>query len=135
MSTKWIGLVLSLVVGGAAVAAEPPPKVTPALLEKGKTVYVTYCQTCHGMKGEGDGPMGTYLNPKPRNFLTETFKQGNKPEQIFQTLGKGVPGSAMVAFVNLPEEDRWALAHYVGELRKQGQPADAKGAKKAAPKK
>ncbi|MFL5354502.1 c-type cytochrome [Archangium sp.] len=135
MSTKWMGLVLSFVVGGAAVAAEPPPKATPALIEKGKGVYATYCQTCHGMKGEGDGPMGTYLNPKPRNFLTEPFKQGNKPEQIFQTLGKGVPGSAMVAFVNLPEEDRWALAHYVVELQKQGKPADAKGAKKATPKK
>lgn len=135
MSTKWMGLVLSFVVGGAAVAAEPPPKVTPALLEKGKGLFVTYCQSCHGPKGEGDGPMGTYLNPKPRNFITETFKQGNKPEQIFQTLGKGVPGSAMVAFVNLPEEDRWALAHYVVELQKQGKPADVKGGKKAAPKK
>jgi mono/diheme cytochrome c family protein len=135
MSTKWMGLVLSLVVGGAAVAAAPPPKATPALLEKGKTVYVTYCQSCHGAKGEGDGPMGTFLNPKPRNFVADTFKQGDKPDQIFQTISKGVPGSTMVAFVNLSEEDRWALSHYVLELRKQGKPADAKGVKKAAPKK
>ena len=37
--------------------------------------------------------------------------------QIFETLGKGVPGSAMVKFTNLSEEERWALAFYVLDLK------------------
>ncbi|TMA38234.1 MAG: cytochrome c [Deltaproteobacteria bacterium] len=41
--------------------------------------------------------------------------------QIFDTLGKGVPGTAMVKFTNLSEEERWALAWYVREL-KDGKP-------------
>ncbi|PTL78615.1 cytochrome c [Vitiosangium sp. GDMCC 1.1324] len=134
MRTKWMGLVLSMGVVGSAFGAEPP-KVTPALLEKGKTAYASYCQSCHGEKGDG-GSMAAFLVPKPRNFLTEPFKKGNKPEEIFQTITNGIPGSTMVAFVNVPEEDRWALAHYVLELQKQGKPADAKGGtKKAEPKK
>lgn len=132
---KWMGLVLSVAVSGSAVGAEPP-KVTPELIEKGKTAYTSYCQSCHGEKGEGNGPAGMYLMPKPRNFLTESFKKGNKPEEIFQTLTTGIPGSTMMPFLNVSEEDRWAMSHYVIELQKQGKPADAKGAKKkAAPKK
>ncbi|WNG34451.1 cytochrome c [Archangium violaceum] len=134
MRMKWMGLVLSVGVTGSAVAAEAP-KATPAMIEKGKTAYTTYCQSCHGEKGEGNGPAGMYLMPKPRNFLTEPFKKGNKPEDIFQTLNTGIPGSTMMPFLNMPEEDRWAVSHYVIELQKQGKPADAKGKKKAAPKK
>jgi hypothetical protein len=41
----------------------------------------------------------------------------------------------MVPFTHLPEQDRWALTHYVLELQKQGKTADAKGKKKGAAKK
>ena len=37
--------------------------------------------------------------------------------QIFDTLGKGVPGTAMTKFTNLSEDERWALAWYVLELK------------------
>ncbi len=37
--------------------------------------------------------------------------------EIFDTLGKGVPGTAMVKFTNLSEDERWALAWYVLELK------------------
>ncbi|HYO65039.1 MAG TPA: cytochrome c [Archangium sp.] len=133
MKMKWMGLLLPVVVSGSAVGAETP-KATPELLAKGKTAYTTNCQSCHGEKGEGNGPAGTYLVPKPRNFVAETFKKGSKPEEIFKTLTTGIPGSTMVPFAHLPEQDRWALTHYVLELQKQGK-ADAKGKKKDAAKK
>ncbi|KFA94146.1 c-type cytochrome [Archangium violaceum] len=134
MSMKWMGLMLSVAVVGPAVAADAP-KATPELLEKGKTAYTSYCQSCHGEKGEGNGPAGMYLVPKPRNFVAEAFKKGNKPEEIFKTITTGIPGSTMVPFTHLAEQDRWALTHYVLELQKQGKAADAKGKKKGAAKK
>ena len=72
-------------------------------------------------RGGGDGSAAAKLDPRPRNFSTEPFKQGSSVRQIFDTLGKGVPGTAMVKFTNLSEEERWALAWYVREL-KDGKP-------------
>jgi len=30
--------------------------------------YQVYCSRCHGDTGQGDGPDGATLSPKPRNF-------------------------------------------------------------------
>jgi len=98
------------------VAAAPKP--TPQLLEKGKASFTTNCAACHGDKGLGDGPAAVALNPKPRNYTTDKFKNGEAPEDIFKTLAQGLPNTAMVAFAHLPEEERWALAYWVVELKK-----------------
>lgn len=127
---KTILAAVAFAVGGASLAwaaGAKPPKKTPALLDKGKAAYTTNCVPCHGEKGEGNGPAAVAINPKPRNFNTDPFKQGDKPEQIFETLAKGVPGTTMVAFTALSEEDRWALSYYVQSMR----PAPAKPAGKA----
>ena len=100
-------------------AAAKAPAATPTLLEKGKAVFAVNCLTCHGENGDGMGPAGQYLNPKPRNFAKDKFKKGDKADQIFQTITKGLDGTAMVSFAHLSEEDRWALAHYVRKLGKK----------------
>jgi mono/diheme cytochrome c family protein len=115
---------VAVLLAPAARAGEPPKK-TPELLEKGKASFAMNCSACHGAKGEGDGAASAALNPKPRNFATEPFKYGSSAAQVFATLGKGSPGTAMIGFTHLPEEDRWGLAYYVLELKSAG-----KGAKK-----
>ncbi len=130
MNVKKMGMtLLAVCMGSSAWAAAP--KSTPVLLEKGKTSFARNCLACHGETGEGDGPTGKFLMPKPRNFKTEPFKQGEKPDQIFDTISKGVPGSTMVAFATLPEEERWALAYYVLDLKGP----KGKGTPKDTPKK
>jgi mono/diheme cytochrome c family protein len=96
------------------------PASTPALLEKGKAAYTTNCLSCHGEKGDGNGPAGAYLNPKPRNYATDKFKKGDKVEQIFESITKGLPGTMMVAYGHLSEEERWGMAYYVKQLQKAG---------------
>ena len=100
----------------AAGPAKAPPR-SPALLERGKATYAIYCIACHGEQGKGDGSVAQTLNPKPRNFAIDKFRQGSGVTQIFDTLGKGVPGTAMTKFTNLSEDERWALAWYVLELK------------------
>ena len=100
-----------------AVLAVTAPKRTPQVVERGRGTYAVWCTACHGPEGAGDGPTAHTLNPPPRNFRTQKFKQGARVEQIFQTLGKGVPGSAMQPFRNLSDDERWALAWYVLELK------------------
>lgn len=100
-----------------ALAAAATPKATPELIARGRGLYAVWCVACHGETGAGDGPTAHTLDPRPRNFRTQTFKQGARPGQIFTTLTKGVSGTAMVSYKNLADEERWALAFYVAELK------------------
>ena len=113
---RWWSLPL-LIAGAALARTAKPPSRTPALVERGKATYSIYCVSCHGERGAGDGSAAPTLNPRPRNFATDKFKQGAGVAQIFATLGTGVPGTAMVKFTNLSEDERWALAWYVLELK------------------
>lgn len=116
-------LVVAVTFFCASVGLAAAPPVTKELLEKGKASFNINCVACHGPKGAGDGAAAVALNPKPRNYATETFKNGDKPENIFKTLEDGLKDTAMVSFKHLPEQDRWALAYYVVELRNAGKPA------------
>jgi mono/diheme cytochrome c family protein len=104
----------------ALTLAAEPPKPTKEMLDKGKASFNVNCMACHGEKGAGDGPGAAALNPKPRNYAKDPFKQGDKPEELFKTLQTGVPNTPMVAFGHLPEAERWALVYWILELKKAG---------------
>jgi mono/diheme cytochrome c family protein len=93
-------------------------KSTPEMVEKGKKIFATNCATCHGEKGEGNGPAGAYLTPKPANFAAGKFKYGGEAEQLFKTVSTGVDGTAMIAYTHLSEEDRWSVVHFIKTLKK-----------------
>lgn len=125
-------VIAAVAAAGAALAgpeaAKPKaPKPTAELLVKGRAAFEVTCATCHGTAGDGNGPAGLYLKPKPRHFGVDPFKQGDSVEAIFATLETGVPASTMVAFAHLPEEDRWALSWYVAHFlgTKDGKKAKA----------
>jgi mono/diheme cytochrome c family protein len=96
------------------------PPSTPEAVEKGKAVYSTNCLTCHGEKGDGNGPAGAYMNPKPRDLAKGRFKKGEKPEQVFKTISSGLEGTSMTAFSHLPEDDRWNVTYYILSTFKKG---------------
>jgi caa(3)-type oxidase subunit IV len=90
---------------------------TDELVKHGKELFMGQCVSCHGATGHGDGIAAGALVPKPRNFTADAgWKNGRKPSQIFKTLKEGIPGSSMASFSTLPQDDRWALAHYVTTL-------------------
>jgi high-affinity iron transporter len=105
--------------GVRGLSAEPvvAPQPSPQLIETGKAAYQERCVTCHGATGEGNGPAGAYLTPRPRNFKAEEFKRGSKPEQAYGTITDGIPNTAMPSFASLSPEERWALAYYVLSLK------------------
>ena len=107
----------------ATSAFSAAPAVTKELIEKGKTSFNINCTACHGPKGAGDGPAAVALNPKPRNYATDPFKNGDKPENVYKTISEGLKDTPMVSFAHLAEPERWALAFYVLELRGAGKPA------------
>ena len=124
-SNRAISLAAAAALLAAFAARAAEPKKTPELLAKGKASFEMNCASCHGPNGAGDGPAAAALDPKPRNLATAPLKGGDKPAQIFATLGKGIPNTAMIAFGHLSEEERWGLAYHVADLRQA-----AKGKKK-----
>jgi len=105
--------VLSVLLASQASLFAAAPALNDKLLEKGKASYAANCLVCHGAAGDGNGPAGAALNPKPRNFIKDAYKKGDKVEQVFESISKGLDGTGMVGFSHLPEEDRWGLSYYV----------------------
>lgn len=107
-------------------ATPGPGKVEADAGVNGKELYANYCLQCHGEKGDGEGPAARYLYPKPRDFTAAKFKivTGSKrnptDEDLFQVVTRGMPGSAMVPFGHLSEEERKALVGHVHALTRAG---------------
>jgi mono/diheme cytochrome c family protein len=82
----------------AEQAAETPAgqvEGTPApgevSLAVGESVYKTRCEMCHGVNGEGDGPAGQALNPKPRNHRDAAYMNSLTDQDLENAIlnGKG----------------------------------------------
>lgn len=58
-------------------------------LADGKKTFQTYCITCHGAKGKGDGPVGAALNPKPRNFTDAAFMSKESKARMYKVISEG----------------------------------------------
>jgi mono/diheme cytochrome c family protein len=43
-------------------------------VEEGKILFVTYCESCHGANGDGNGPAAAEFVLKPRDFALAAFK-------------------------------------------------------------
>ena len=112
MIVAIVQLSLASVFGG-----DPkPPKKTPELLKEGKRVFEQICAPCHGNKGDGKGPAGVALKPPPTDFqkpLKEWPNTKGNLEKVFEVISKGIPNSAMVAWPQYSDQQRWGLTYVV----------------------
>jgi high-affinity iron transporter len=105
-------------LGGELLQAYPTP-LAPATapdLARGAQIYSENCAACHGPTGNADGPAAKGLNPKPVAFSDETRARQRSVFGLYQVIGQGLDGTAMPSFAQLPAQDRWALAFYVGRF-------------------
>jgi cytochrome c oxidase cbb3-type subunit I/II len=86
----------------------------------GKEVYQRRCVGCHGANGDGNGPAATFLNKqRPRSFAAAVFKFRLTKEplptdgDLLRTITRGVRGTAMPAWHELPLTDRLAVIQYI----------------------
>ncbi|MFO1021855.1 MAG: c-type cytochrome [Planctomycetales bacterium] len=104
-----------------------PEEATPNLV-RGQAVYQERCVQCHGVSGDGEGPEGHFMYPRPRDYRKGIFKftstpYGSKPlrEDLLRTIRKGVRGTSMPSFSLLPNADQQAVADYVMMLTRRGE--------------
>ena len=72
--------ILALAIAGAApLGAEAPDAATTAKPGgPGAVLYLSYCESCHGVAGRGDGPAAGALRTTPAD-LTQLWKRYGTP--------------------------------------------------------
>lgn len=89
-------------------------------------LFSRHCASCHGSRGDGDGPGSRHLYPPARDLRSERYRLVTSangfvlPSDIEAVIQKGIPGTAMPPFPGLSPEERQALAAEVYQLRLQG---------------
>jgi cytochrome c oxidase cbb3-type subunit III len=97
----------------APFPAHQRPPAPPAVLERGKTMYMSMCSTCHGADARG-GQLGGV------NLLRSPLMLGDRDGELMLPIVKnGRPGTAMAA-IPMPDADIKAVAAYVHSLQAQG---------------
>lgn len=100
---------------------ENPLPVTREHLEKGREVYNIYCITCHGAKGEGDGPViGPNRFPAPPSLHTDQAR-GYRDGTIYHFITKG-QGKMPSHALQIEPEERWQVILYLRALQRAMNP-------------
>jgi len=86
-----------------APAPSPPPPAPPAAAPagsadtaaaapdaaRGKIEFENYCVSCHGPRGEGDGPVGLALDPRPARLGDRAYMSSKTDDYLFQVIKNG----------------------------------------------
>ena len=109
---------LATQLGNRLLAAYPMPLAPAAApdVQAGARLYAAECAGCHGAAGRGDGPLAGPLDPKPTAFTDRSRAQQRSVFALYQAVTQGIPGTAMPAFAQLSDQDRWALATFIGSF-------------------
>jgi len=104
-----------------AVDAYPTTYLRPtvpyasASIAHGQELYRANCASCHGVSGQGDGPAGAGLLPRPAD-LTAPHTNDHTAGDMFWWLTHGLR-NAMPGFASvLSEDDRWDVINFIRAL-------------------
>ena len=98
---------------------ENPIEADEASITRGGNLYEIHCRMCHGLTGEGNGPIAPFLiRTKPAN-LTTPIVQSKSDGSIFLTITNGVDGKMPPLNENLTVPERWDLVNFVRTLSAQ----------------
>ena len=101
----------------AASEANPIPR-TDAVLAKGKALYKSKCQKCHGVSGKGDGPEADPDNA-PDDLTDPTRAARNPDGVVFYKVWNGRAKPKMpAASTDMSRDEVWTVVHYVQSMRK-----------------
>lgn len=105
-------------LASALLAAYPFPVAPTAVpdLRLGARVYAQQCTACHGATGAGNGPLAAKLSPPPISFTDHHRAAERSVLALQQIINHGVTGTAMPAFAQLSEEERWSVAFFISTL-------------------
>jgi len=84
-------------------------------------IFQKNCSSCHGLTGKGDGPLAKQLTPEPTDFTDKERAINRSIMGLYDVISGGLDGTAMPAFKQLNDRQRWSLAFQVGSMAYTGQ--------------
>ena len=102
----------------ALLQAYPVPRAPDRApdLAGAAAVYQQNCASCHGATGGGDGVAAVGMDPPPIDFSDAVRARQRSVFALQQVIEQGLEGTAMASYAHLPEDQRWALAFYIGQF-------------------
>jgi high-affinity iron transporter len=99
-----------------AVYPVPSSPTRPPNVAAAASLYQAQCAACHGAAGKGDGPLAARLQPPPVAFTDKERARQRSTFALYQVISQGLEGTPMPSFSSLSEDDRWALAFFIGQF-------------------
>ena len=99
----------------------------PIDLASGESIYTDNCASCHGARGQGDGPLSAGLQPQPAKHADGGYMNALSNDHIFKVISQGgasVGKSAMMAPWGTSLSDN-QITSVVGFIRTLAEPAYA----------
>jgi mono/diheme cytochrome c family protein len=94
----------------------PIDMAQPAVINRGKAVYLIYCAQCHGHNHDGKGTVGQSFAPLPTD-LRSAKVQDSPAGVLFRNVSYGVPdGRQPPLHATIAVKDRWKVVAYVKSL-------------------
>lgn len=90
-----------------------PVTASEEVLKEGEKLYLSYCNSCHGKGGEGDGLAGQVIGGVAN--LKGGAYVGLPEGHIFHVITKG-KGRMGAHGSQIPAESRWKIVHYVKQV-------------------
>jgi cytochrome c oxidase cbb3-type subunit 3 len=82
----------------------------------GRPLYQDNCAFCHAADGTGRNWIGSFLEPRPRDFTDPEFRLLDDPNALQQRIRHGIPGTSMPAWKDvLSADDIDAVIAYIRE--------------------
>jgi mono/diheme cytochrome c family protein len=91
-----------------------PVTLTPEMLELGRKRYEVFCAVCHGVLGDGQGPVARNMSIRPPPSLIANWQ---RPDGFFFTAITDGYGYMPSYRPWLGTEERWAVVAYVRALQ------------------
>ncbi len=112
----------SIPVEGAAYipgmgAPVNPIEADEVSLARGAQLFNISCSHCHGVGGQGDGPIAAFLATRKPADLTSDSIQFKSDGALFLTISNGVPNSMPALNENLSVRDRWDVVNFIRTLK------------------
>ncbi len=86
-------------------------------ITKGRSLFASNCQKCHGPLGKGDGPDSDAR--RPAADLTDEFRYDINPDGVvYHKIMNGRPPDMPAFKSTLSRNEAWAVVEYVKSLRK-----------------
>jgi len=97
------------VVSGASPYARHDVAVVPENMteqqSRGMQLYQANCAFCHAPDGTGRNWIGSFLQPKPRDFTAANFLLHDAPDTFREIVRSGIPNSSMPAWQHVLTDD------------------------------